>query len=172
MELRRCQDIVVADVGPAKLEARVTSLRWKPPRLIRAALGSLPHARTVRRLLNIFGKHHVLDVLYTPATLRGRARLVIGAEEVPPTSVEAVALLGWQEEIGTQRVWDITLLGANLDVVVGHKSYVVTHNLAEMLARLLEVPLRESSVVGGSAEYQAPKSSMSRDIFWGVKGQK
>lgn len=44
-----------------------------------------------------------------------------------------------------------------------------THDLAEMLARFLEVPLRESSVIGGSKDYVPEKSTMSKSIFWGLK---
>lgn len=169
MELRRCQDIQISDAGPYRLEARITSLRWKPPKLIVQLLGNLPDAGTVRRLLKFFGRPHVLTLRYEPATLRHRARLCIGDDEVQPHRAESVALLGWQEKIGTSRLWDITLLGPDIDVVVGFKSYAEAHNLAEMLARFMQVPLRESSVVGGSTDYVQPNKRMSQHIFWGVK---
>lgn len=145
---RRCIELKIQGDEPQRLEATIVSRRWKPAPFVRRFVGALPGHNIARALRRIFGREVRTKVV---ASSVGDAPVIrIGYESYEAKRIKSIALQGWQEEFGLSRVWDVMLLGPNIDVLVGHKSYDAAHAFAEKLAAVLGLQLEESSVVGGS----------------------
>ena len=87
-----------------------------------------------------------------PGSMRGQPQVMVGDDAIDSSSVEAVALLGWQEVAATDRIWDVMLAlrERSIDVVNGHANEDEARELAKTIATALNVELRESSTTGGA----------------------
>jgi len=160
---RRTVAIDITQSGHLKLEAVIVSRRWAPHRAVKRLVAAAPGYWLERALRRLAGRKLRQRIEYRQGSLRVPSALVFDGDEMAPESVLAVALQGWQEDFGRDRIWDVMLLGPDRDLVVGHKSYDEAHDLAIKLSEVLGVPLKESSVVGGSTT--AASASMSvRDM--------
>ena len=134
-----------------------------PPKVLRRLVEAVP-GYWLERVLRRLGRKRATRISFEQGSLRIPSMLHVGDDAIQPESVEAVALQGWQEEFGHERVWDVMLLGPDKDVVVGYASYEVALDLATKLADVLGVQVRESSVVGGSLESPQVGSLTVRDM--------
>lgn len=112
----------------------------------------VPLAGVTRTLRHRFARKVTEQLRLDPGSMRGQPQLHYGDETIEVSSVEAVALLGWQEEVATDRLWDVTLItkGRSVDIVHGYYRDIEPRELAKALATALHVEMRESSVAGGS----------------------
>jgi hypothetical protein len=152
---RRTVAIEVLDHGPGRLSATVTCKKWSPGRVMRGLVDAAPGYWLERAMRKMAGRKTKRKVVFRAEGLRMPAVLRYGDDTFQAEEIFAVALQGWQEESGQDRVWDIMLLGPDRDLVVGHDDYDEAHDLAEKLADVLGVPLKESSVVGGQTSVQS-----------------
>lgn len=147
---RRCLQIQIESEGADRLVATIFSRRWVPSRPVQAIVKALPGFRMARALRRVFGKRKRTSIVFPAIDDAGSTSLRIGEKYIKARSIGAIALQGWQEQFGHDRVWDVMLLGPNVDLVVGHKKYEEAEQLATALALVLGVSVKESSVGGGS----------------------
>ena len=147
---RRTIEVHVKEAGPGRFTATVTSRRFRPPGPVRRLVEAVPGYWLERGLRRVLGRKQETSISYQVGSLRTSSLLRVGDETIQADSIEAIALQGWQEEFGLASVWDVMLLGPDRDLLVGHKSRDEAHEFAAKLALALAVPLRESSVIGGS----------------------
>jgi len=166
---RRCIKIEIEDSGPRRLEATISSRRWSPPRSIAKVIGILPGFRLARGLRWVFGKVTKIKVRFDGPASGDGACLRVGDELYPPGTIGSVALQGWQEDSGHDRVWDVMLLGPNRDLLVGHRSYDEALDLAQKVAQVLNVPFEESSVIGGAVTPSTATFSVRDAHYDGIK---
>jgi hypothetical protein len=120
---------------------------------------------TIRRVRRRVGFKRTCAIETREGSLRGQRQLIIGEETIAAGEIESITLLGWQEESGEDRVWDLTAIcsqGKTVDIVSAYRDADEPRKLGEALASTMEVRFRESSVVGGQVTQHTPKSIIRR----------
>lgn len=119
----------------------------------------------VRKVRRRVGRKTKCSISTKEGAIRGQRQLTVGDKTLSAGEIESITLLGWQEEAGEDRVWDLTAVctdSTTIDLIAAYRDADAPRSLGEAIAAMMGVPFQESSVVGGQMTQHTPKDIIRR----------